>query len=115
MSVALPTIATEERRLSRGKTLLLIALGLALAGVAHAEDWSGWQRAYGPATRTRFIPVELWTGAPWDGTQEIRMAPATLEFGRWRDKSRSITTISRGSTRSGRTRGDWWPTISPTS
>ena len=28
-----------------------------------------------------FIPVELWTGAPWDGTQEIRMAPAALEFG----------------------------------
>ena len=27
---------------------------------------------------------------------------------------RSITTILRRSTRSGRTRGDWWPTISPT-
>jgi hypothetical protein len=30
--------------------------------------------------------VELWTGVPWDGTQEIRMAPAALEFGRG-DKS----------------------------
>jgi len=67
--------------------LLLIALCLAFAGTAHAEDWSAWQRAYDPATRTRFIPVELWTGATWDGTQEIRMAPAALEFGRRGDKS----------------------------
>ena len=67
--------------------LLLIALGLALARAAHAEDWSAWQRAYDPATRMRFIPVELWTGAPWDGTQEIRMAPAVLEFGPRGDKS----------------------------
>jgi hypothetical protein len=34
----------------------------------------------------RFVPVELWTGAPWDGTQEIGMAPAALEFGRRGDK-----------------------------
>jgi hypothetical protein len=67
--------------------LLLIALSLALACAAHAEDWSAWQRAYDPTTRTRFIPVELWTGAPWDGTQEIRMAPAVLEFGPRGDKS----------------------------
>jgi hypothetical protein len=60
---------------------------VALAGAAHADDWSAWQRAYDPATRTRFIPVELWTGAPWDGTQEIRMAPAALDFGRRGEKS----------------------------
>src|SRR5687768_2206593 len=69
------------------KALLLIAFCLALAGVARAEDWSAWQRAYDPATRTRFIPVELWTGAPWDGTQEIRTAPAALAFGRQGVKS----------------------------
>ena len=69
------------------KTLLLIAFCFALAGVARAEDWSAWQRAYDRATRTRFIPVELWTGAHWDGTQEIHMAPAALEFGQRGDKS----------------------------
>src|SRR5688500_5270260 len=58
-----------------------------LAGQAYATDWSAWQRSYDPATRTRFIPVELWTGAPWDGTQEIHMAPAALEFGQPGDKS----------------------------
>ena len=71
----------------KDKTLLLIALCLALAGAARADDWSAWKSAYDPATRTRFIPVELWTGAPWDGTQEISMAPAALEFGRRGDKN----------------------------
>jgi len=66
---------------------LLTAICLALTGVARAEDWSPWQRAYDPATRTRFIPVELWTGTHWDGTQEIRMVPAALQFGPRGDKS----------------------------
>ena len=70
------------------RALLLATSGsLALASAARAQDWSARQRAYDPATRTRFIPVELWTGAPWDGTQEIRMAPAALEFGQRGDKS----------------------------
>ena len=68
-------------------TFLLIALFLALTHTARAEDWSAWQRAYDPATRTRFIPVELWTGTPWEGTQEVRMVPAALEFGPRGDKS----------------------------
>lgn len=67
--------------------LLLFALTFGLAGAACADDLSAWQRAYDPATQTRFIPVELWTGAPWDGTQEIRMAPAALQFGRRGDQS----------------------------
>src|SRR5207237_9501079 len=81
----LPSICGGHR-LPKETVPLLIALCLALAGVAHAEDWSAWQRAYDPATRTRFIPVELWTGAPWDGAQEIHMALAALEFGRRGDK-----------------------------
>jgi len=71
----------------RAKGALLTAICLALTGVARAEDWSPWQRAYDPATRTRFIPVELWTGTDWDGTQEIRMVPAALQFGPRGDKS----------------------------
>jgi hypothetical protein len=66
---------------------VLLVFWVALAGAAHADDWSAWQRAYDPATRTRFIPVELWTGGAWDGTQEIRMAPAALDFGRRGEKS----------------------------
>lgn len=83
-------------QLPKETALLLVALCLVLADPARAEDWSAWQRAYDPATRTRFIPVELWTGAPWDGTQEIRMAPAALEFGRRGDKSIKGPTIWNG-------------------
>lgn len=62
--------------------ILLIALRLAIAGVARAEDWSAWQRAYDPATGTRFIPVELWTGAAWNGAQcELRPNDAFLSDG----------------------------------
>ena len=83
-------------RTVKNKGLLLIVLCLALAGVARAEDWSAWQRAYDPATRTRFIPVELWTGARWDGRQEIHMAPAALEFGRRGDKTIKGPTLWNG-------------------
>ena len=36
-------------------------------------------KAEGP--QTRFIPVELWTGAPWDGKEELRMGKADGIFG----------------------------------
>jgi hypothetical protein len=62
---------------------IVLALSLVLAAApACADDWSAWQRSYDPATRTRFIPVELWTAASWDGTQEIRMGPAAHVYGR---------------------------------
>ena len=54
----LPTISGGHP-LPKERSLLLIALCLAIAGVARAEDWSAWQRAYDPVTRVRFIPVEL--------------------------------------------------------
>jgi hypothetical protein len=69
------------------RALLPVALFVVLAEPTRAEDWSAWQRAYDPETRTRFIPVELWTGAPWDGAQEIRMAAVSIEFGRRGDKN----------------------------
>jgi hypothetical protein len=75
---------------------VLIALCFAIVGVAHAEDWSAWQRAYDPVTRTAFIPIEPWTGAPWNGTQEIRMAPAMLEFGPRGDKRIKGSTTWNG-------------------
>jgi hypothetical protein len=66
---------------------IVAGAAILLGAQARADDWSAWQRAYDPATRTRFIPVELWTGAPWDGAREIRMAPAALQFGARGDKS----------------------------
>jgi hypothetical protein len=54
---------------------------------ALASDWAAWERAWEPSTKTRFIPVELWTGAPWDGTHAIAMRPASLVFGSRNEKS----------------------------
>ena len=64
-----------------------LAVVLLLAGEACAADWSAWERAYDPATGRRFIPVELFVGAEWDGAQTIRLAPAKLEFGKRGEKS----------------------------
>lgn len=58
-----------------------------LAAASGATDWSAWERAYDPSAKTRFIPVELWTGAPWDGTHAIAMTPASLAFGTRGEKS----------------------------
>ena len=82
--------------MTKETAVLLVALSLVAAQPARAEDRSAWQRAYDPATRTRFIPVELWTGAPSDGTHEIRMAPAALEFGVRVDKSIKGPTMWNG-------------------
>jgi hypothetical protein len=71
----------------RSLQVVAFALGVGLASAVGANDLSAWQRSYDAATRTRFIPVELWTGAPWDGTREIRMVPAALEFGRRGEKN----------------------------
>jgi hypothetical protein len=48
---------------------------------ARAEPETPWTAAYDATARTRFIPVELWTGAPWDGHREIIATPARLTFG----------------------------------
>lgn len=36
-----------------------------------------WDSAYDSVTKKRFIPVELFTGAKWDGKHELVMKPAT--------------------------------------
>ncbi|MBI2768157.1 MAG: hypothetical protein HYX47_00910 [Burkholderiales bacterium] len=53
--------------------------GAAFAAVAGAA--TPWDGAFDAASQTRFIPVELWTGAPWDGQRILKMAPAALAFG----------------------------------
>ena len=65
---------------------LLVALA-APGGPAGAGNVAVWDRAYDPASATRFIPVALWTGGDWDGERVIRMAPADLVFGARGQKS----------------------------
>jgi hypothetical protein len=70
----------------RTLTACVAVLAVALTDIAGAADLSKWAASYDPATTTRFIPVELWTGAEWDGTREIRMTPANLVFGKRGEK-----------------------------
>lgn len=50
------------------------------AGAAH------WEAAYDAANRTRFIPVELWTGGVWDGNRDLHLPKADLIFGKRAEK-----------------------------
>ena len=59
--------------------LLAAALLLVLPATAALAD--AWDDAYERAAGRRFIPLELWSGAPWDGTREIAARPAALVFG----------------------------------
>ncbi len=59
---------------------------LLVVGVANAADLSKWAASYDPVAKTRYIPVELWTGGEWDGNRELRMTPANLFFGKRGEK-----------------------------
>ena len=72
--------------MSRPRSLVLLAL-LACVDPIHGADLSKWAASYDPATKVRFIPVELWTGAEWDGGRELQMTPANLSFGTRGEKS----------------------------
>jgi hypothetical protein len=64
--------------------LLVTVIGL---GTAEGGDGSQWAASYDPATKTRFIPVELWTGGTWNGSRELRLTPAGLSFGKRGEKT----------------------------
>ena len=52
----------------------LLAGGLALVSTsALALDIKAWEESINPETKERYIPVELWAGAEWDGKRELRM------------------------------------------
>ena len=59
---------------------------LLVAGAACAADSKEWSASYDPVTKTRFIPIELWTGSPWDGERQLKMVPAALSFGKRGEK-----------------------------
>jgi hypothetical protein len=57
-----------------------IALGIGLSLAAAPASADVWSDSYDPATKTRFIPVELWTGSPWDGGRSVNWPQADLHF-----------------------------------
>jgi hypothetical protein len=71
---------------TRDETRLALAVSLMLGMLCHAADMAPWTASYDAASRTRFIPVELWTGAEWSGKQELRLERANLVFGKKGEK-----------------------------
>jgi hypothetical protein len=63
-----------------------VVAALLVVEAPNAADLSTWVASYDPATKTRFIPIELWTGSEWDGNRELRMTPANLYFGKRGEK-----------------------------
>jgi len=61
-----------------GTLALLLVAGLTSGATV---DPSPWDSAIDAATKARFIPVELWTGAAWDGKKELKMSNAETRFG----------------------------------
>jgi hypothetical protein len=62
--------------LRRYKSSLLVFLAGFVAldsGPAIAFDINPWEGATNPETKERYIPVELWSGAEWDGKRELKM------------------------------------------
>ena len=49
--------------------IVVVMLGLAASVNAAIAD--AWEDAYSPVTGERFIPIELWTGMPWNGSRDL--------------------------------------------
>jgi hypothetical protein len=69
---------------------MCLAIAMLIGGLQLARGARGgeavWHASHDPKTRTRFIPVQLWTGADWDGDRTLRLRPADLGFGSRQDK-----------------------------
>ena len=57
---------------------ILLAAGL---GAGAPVDQSPWDSSIDAVSQARFIAVELWTGAEWDGKKELKMSNAETRFG----------------------------------
>ena len=51
---------------------LMAAVVTSVSAPAVALD-NAWDSSTNPATKERYIPVELWAGAEWDGKKELKM------------------------------------------
>jgi hypothetical protein len=62
--------------------VLINSAGLAacLTTSAAALDLQTWEASVNPQTKERFIPVELWAGAEWDGKKELKMPPVNNSY-----------------------------------
>lgn len=57
------------------------AVLLLVGATCSAADPSVWDAAFDASKQERFIPVELWTGEPWDGGRDLTTNTAKTKFG----------------------------------
>jgi hypothetical protein len=57
--------------------LILFLTCIKLLAVGHAAVFHPkvWEASINPQSKERYIPVELWAGADWDGKRELKMPP----------------------------------------
>ena len=63
-------------------SLLAFLAGFIVSGSAPALalDLKVWKASTNPETKERYIPVELWSGAEWDGKQELKMPKVDASY-----------------------------------
>ena len=59
--------------LNTSLALLLMGLTVLAATSVSAADIKAWEASINSQTKERYIPVELWAGAAWDGKTELKM------------------------------------------
>jgi hypothetical protein len=59
---------------------LLAGIIASAANTALALDLKAWEAATNPYTKQRYIPVELWSGAEWDGKRELKIAKVDASY-----------------------------------
>jgi hypothetical protein len=51
----------------------LLAGTITLVSTTAVALENAWQGSINPETKERYLPVELWAGAEWDGKRELKM------------------------------------------
>src|SRR2546422_778691 len=66
--------------LNTSLALLLMGLTVLAATSVSAADIKAWEASINSQTKERYIPVELWAGAAWDGKTELKMPPGDSTY-----------------------------------
>jgi len=67
-------------RLNTSLALLLMVLTAVAATSVSPADMKAWELSINSQTKERYIPVELWAGAAWDGKTELKMPPVDSTY-----------------------------------
>lgn len=69
-----------KRRIKTMMSALLAGLIALAAAPAFALDTTAWESSITPDRKERYIPVDLWSGAEWDGNRELKMPKVDANY-----------------------------------